>query len=124
MLKMCYYLVMNSRHFLIALAVCAACFVVVALRPEIIVSIFVLIFIGVIPGTSLTVPSWITLGIMILLLIMAIRWVFDEPVYRAYVTPKDLARRDSARRKVLRRTRVRVTAKDTTPATAPARLKI
>lgn len=95
---------MNSRHIVFTILAVAACLIAVIIRPDIIAAVIALVFVGIVPGTTLTIPSWVTLSIMLVLLIMAIRWVFDEPVYRPQATNKDLARRATARRKVIRHT--------------------
>lgn len=111
---------MNARHVIIASLIALAGAVTLIVYPDIFATLFALIFIGVVPGTSLTIPSWLSLGIMTLLLIVAIRWVFDTPVYRPQATTQDLARRAGARRKVLKH----ASSRRHTPTHKTARAKV
>lgn len=117
---------MKRHHVAITLIAALACFVAIIIRPDLIATVFAFVFLGFVPGTTLVIPSWITLGIMILLVVAGVQWIRDEPVYRSYNTPKDLARRSSARRKVLRRTRVATATKKAklAPATVEVRAKV
>ena len=114
---------MKRHHLALSIIVILALFVSITLRPDLIALLFALVFLGFIPGTTATIPSWVTLGVMTLLVVAGVRWIFDEPVYRSSATPKDLSRRAAARRKVLRRTR-RFTGTSRKTALAPTTVEV
>lgn len=115
---------MKRHHVAITLIAALACFVAVIIRPDLIATVFAFVFLGYVPGTDFTIPSWVSLAIMTILVVLGFRWIFDEPVYRTLATPKDLSRRASARRKVLRRTRVVAKKTALAPAAVEVRAKV
>lgn len=114
---------MNKRHIILGAVACITCLVALMMRPDILGALIVFVFLGMVPGTDITLPWWVTLGAMAIALIFAIRWVFDEPVYRPIATPKDRARRVTARRKVIKQTSSRAQVKHTKPVRKIARAK-
>ena len=115
---------MKRHHIALTGFATLAAFVAIIVRPDLIATIFAFVFLGYVPGTDFIIPSWISLAIMTLLVVLGFRWIFDEPVYRPLATPKDLSRRASARRKVLRRTRVVAKNATLAPAAVEVRAKV
>ena len=95
----------RRSHIIIALVI----FVLLALliKPGILSALFVLVFMGIIPGTDITLPSWGSLLTLFAALIISIPWVLYRPVYQPMATTADLARRHSARKRVLKQTAMR-----------------
>ena len=95
----------RPRHFIIASVV----FLVLAViaKPELISLFFVLVFVGIVPGTQLTIPSWVTMLGFVIALALGIRWLLDQPVYHPVATSKEKSLRTAARKRVLKQTATR-----------------
>lgn len=95
------YMEIRRHHLIIAAIVLAG--IVVMMQPSILSSLFIIIFMGIIPGTSIVIPAWLTLLGFIVLAVLAVRWLLDSPTYRPVPTSRDRTRRQAARRRVIRR---------------------
>lgn len=95
----------RPRHFSIAFVVFVGLAVIA--KPELISMFFILVFVGVVPGTQITIPSWVSMLGFVIALIFGIRWLFDQPIYHPVTTPKEKSLRAAARRRVLRQTSAR-----------------
>lgn len=102
----------RRRHIIIAIVVFAL--VAVLIKPNIVSAFFVFIFMGIVPGTNYTLPSWVSLLGLFLALMLSIRWLLYQPTYQPVATTKDRALRHAARRRVLKQTSVRTSAADAT----------
>lgn len=96
----------RPRHIIFALAVFLGLAVII--KPELISMLFVLVFLGVVPGTDITIPAWVPMLGFTVALIFSIRWLLDQPVYHPVATAKDRSLRASARRRVLKQTSPRI----------------
>jgi len=92
----------RRHHIIIAAIVLAG--IAIMVQPSLLSSLFIIIFMGIIPGTSIVIPAWLTLLGFIILAVLAVRWLLDSPAYRPVPTSRDRARRQTARRRVLRHT--------------------
>lgn len=96
----------RSRHIIFALVVFLVLAVII--KPELISMFFILVFVGVVPGTQITIPSWVPMLGFIVALIMSIRWLLDQPIYHPVATSKDKSLRAAARKRVLKQTSTRI----------------
>ena len=92
----------RRRHILIALVV----FTVVALilKPDLLSTLFIILFMGVVPGTAITLPWWLTLSVFMIALAFSVRWLLTRPAYHPVTTPSDRSQRHAARKRVLKQT--------------------
>ena len=95
----------RPRHIILTLVVFLV--LTVSLRPELISMFFILVFVGIVPGTQLTIPSWVTMLGFVIALAFGIRWLFDQPVYHPVTTSKEKSLRAAARKRVLKHTAIR-----------------
>lgn len=102
---------MEIRRSHIFFAISLIALAAALIRPDLIGRSFALIVMGVIPGTPLTIPSWVMLSVFTLALLWGIGRLKDTPVYRPYTSSHDRARRNRARRIVLRKTSVKTSAR-------------
>nr|ALS89055.1 ABC transporter transmembrane region protein [uncultured bacterium] len=93
---------MQIRPRYITLALVAIVVLALVIKPELISALFVFVFLGVIPGTQMTVPAWLSLVAFAAVFVLAIRWLLDTPVYRPAMNSQDKTRRHAARRRVLK----------------------
>ena len=98
----------RRSHIIIALAVFAL--LVLIIKPEILSALFVFLFLGIVPGTDITLPWWVMILAFLIALAFGIRWLLDQPHYQPVATNKDRALRRSARKRVLKQTSTRRTA--------------
>ncbi len=98
----------RRRHIIIAIVVFAM--VAILIKPSILSALFVFIFMGIVPGTNYTLPSWVSLLGLFLALMLSIRWLLYQPTYQPVATTKDRALRHAARRRVLKLTTPRTVA--------------
>lgn len=97
----------RRNHIIIAAAVFAL--IALLLNPGLLSAIFVFLFMGIVPGTDITLPWWVTLLGFFAALALGVRWLLDQPVYQPVATNKDLALRRTARKRVLKKTSARKT---------------
>ncbi len=95
----------RRSHIIIALAVFAL--FVLLLNPSFLSTIFVFLFLGIVPGTDITLPWWVMILAFLVALAFGIRWLLDQPVYQPVATNKDRALRHAARKRVLKQTSTR-----------------
>lgn len=90
---------MLNRKVVTALIIAAVFLLIV--RPEILGSIFALIFLGLIPGTALSIPSFIMFLIYAGVAALVIRWLVRQPMYVGNMSRQEKTARAIARKKVL-----------------------
>lgn len=95
---------MEIRRHPILISLIVISVLILFMYPELFSALFVLVFMGVVPGTAITLPSWVTLSLFVIALIFGIRWLLDQPSYRPVATHQDLSRRAAARKRVLKQT--------------------
>lgn len=97
----------RRKHIIIA----AVVFMLLAfiLKPNLLSIIFVFIFLGIIPGTDITLPWWVAILGFLFALVLGIRWLLHQPVYQPVATTKDKSLRHTARKRVLKQTSARKT---------------
>ena len=91
---------MLNRKTLTALIVVAVILLIV--RPEILGSIFALIFLGLIPGTNLSIPSLVMFLVYGIVAVLVIRWLVRQPMYIGNMSKQEQTARSIARKKVLK----------------------
>lgn len=92
----------RRRYIIISLAVFVALSVII--KTDAISKLFVLLFMGIVPGTDVVLPWWVTVFGFFIALALSIRWLLDQPMYHHETTTKDRARRNTARKRVLKQT--------------------
>lgn len=98
----------RRTHIIVAIVVFALC--ALLLNPGLLSAIFVFLFLGIVPGTDITLPWWVMILAFLIALAFGIRWLLDQPVYQPVATNKDLALRRTARKRVLKQTSTRKSA--------------
>lgn len=90
---------MKHRNILIASGLIVL--LIVLSRPEVESELLALLFLGVIPGTSIALPSWLIFTGSIITASLLLRWLHNQPLFiGSYVEQERLARQ-LARKKVL-----------------------
>jgi membrane protein implicated in regulation of membrane protease activity len=84
---------MNRQRAIISAIVLGV--IILLVRPEILGSIFALVFLGMIPGTTLSLPSLLMFAIYAIAAVLVIRWLAQQSLQ-----PEKTARA-RARKKVL-----------------------
>jgi len=74
---------------------------VVLIQPGVSNAIFALIFLGMIPGTNVSIPSWAMLLMSAIGIILAIRWITNQPLFIGSRIHQERTARQLARKKVL-----------------------
>jgi len=77
---------------------------IVLVRPEILGSLFALVFLGLIPGTTLSMPFWVMLIVYGTGLFIVIRWLARQPLYLGNMAKQEKTARQLARKKVINKT--------------------
>lgn len=95
----------RRHHILTALVV----FTVVALilKPDLLSTLFIIFFMGIVPGTAITLPWWLTLSVFTIALLFSIRWLLTRPGYHPVTTSSERSQRHIARKRVLKQTATR-----------------
>jgi len=91
---------MLNRKIVAALVIIAVVLLIV--RPEILSSIFALIFLGLIPGTDLSIPSLVMFPIYAIVAFFVLRWLIRQPLYIGNMSKQEKTARAIARKKVLK----------------------
>ncbi len=63
-------------------------------------SLFLFIFLGVIPGTDTRVPSWAMITLAVLSSALIIRWITNQPMYIGNLVEQERTARQLARKRV------------------------
>lgn len=87
------------KHILVAAGALLLLFVLV--RQEVESALLALLFLGIIPGTSISLPAWVMLVGAIVIGYAALRWLRDQPLYIGSHAEQEKLARQLARRKVL-----------------------
>ena len=74
---------------------------VLLIRPEILAAVFTLIFLGMVPGTTYSVPSVVMFAIYAVVAILVIAWLARQPMYIGNQARQEKTARALARKKVL-----------------------
>lgn len=90
---------MLNRKVVTALIIVAVFLLIV--RPEILGSIFALVFLGLIPGTDFSIPSIVMFPIYAVVAILVIYWLVRQPMYVGNMSRQEKTARSIARKKVL-----------------------
>ena len=98
---------MSRRNILVGVGL--LCLIILLVRPEILGGLFAFIFLGLIPGTQLSLPFWAMLIVYAIGAILVIRWLISQPLYVGNLAKQEKTARAIARKKV--------TAKKKSPAT-------
>jgi hypothetical protein len=91
---------MLNRKTLTVLTLVVAVLLIV--RPEILGSIFALIFLGLIPGTDWSIPSLVMFPIYAVVAIITLYWLIRQPLYIGNMSRQEKTARALARKKVLK----------------------
>lgn len=83
-------------------------------------SLFLFIFLGVIPGTDMRVPSWAMITLAVLSSALIIRWITIQPMYIGNLAEQERTARQLARKRVAHKISKRPAAKKK-PATRSVR---
>jgi len=87
----------------------------VMIQPQTISALIFFVFLGVIPGTDIVIPSWIMLPAFLLLAVLLMRWVIKQPTKAAVTTharrttatvattPRKTIRHQASRRRSIKR---------------------
>lgn len=89
---------MSRRNILVGVGL--LCLIILLVRPEILGALFAFIFLGLIPGTQLSLPFWAMLIIYALGAILVIRWLISQPLYVGNLAKQEQTARAIARKKV------------------------
>ena len=85
-----------------ALIIAAVIFLLIMLfQPNVSGALFALIFLGMIPGTTVNVPSWMMLLGSLIGMVVAIRWLSQQPMFIGNYAQQEKTARQLARKKVL-----------------------
>ena len=76
-------------------------FLIVLFQPSVSTALFALLFLGMIPGTTTSIPSWAMLLISISGIYLAIRWISNQPLFIGNHQQQERTARQLARKKVL-----------------------
>jgi hypothetical protein len=88
-------------------------------QPRIENAMLALIFLGMIPGTSISIPSWIMFLVSIVGIVTAVRWISGQPLFIGSREYQEKLARQLARKKVLAMTAAPVQAE---PQVKPQRI--
>jgi hypothetical protein len=109
----------QSRTNITAL-ICTLGVLILLFMPQVGYSLFALIFLGMIPGTNLALPSWVMFFGSVIGIFIALRWIIHQPLYIGSHAEQEKLARQLARKKVLAMTSTPAAA-DPTP-TRPRRI--
>lgn len=84
---------------------------VLLIRPDILGVIFALVFLGMIPGTTLSLPFWLMLIVYVLGALIIVRWLAQQPMYVGNMSRQEKTARAIARKKVISKTKKKPTAR-------------
>ncbi|TAH33288.1 hypothetical protein EYC58_01510 [Candidatus Saccharibacteria bacterium] len=98
---------MDIRRWHITTALMACALLTLLLKPDLLSTLFIIFFMGIVPGTAITLPWWATLSVFAIALLFSIRWLLTRPGYHAVTTAKDRSDRHAARKRVLKQTATR-----------------
>lgn len=105
------------RIIAITLLICAALALIT--HPAFMGVIFELVFLGIIPGTALSIPFWIMLPASVLIGFLAIRWIMGQPMYIGNLEHQEKTARALARKNVAKKVaKHRATSKGKASTTA------
>lgn len=76
--------------------------ILLIVRPEILGSVFALIFLGLIPGTDWSIPSLVMFLVYAVVAVLVIRWLVRQPLYIGNMSKQEKTARAIARKKVLK----------------------
>jgi hypothetical protein len=68
--------------------------------PTIITVIFELILLGAVPGTTISIPFWVMLPLMVFLGFIVVHWLSHQPLYIGNLEYQEKLARQLARKKV------------------------
>ena len=88
---------MSRRNVLVGVGL--LCLIILLVRPEILGALFAFIFLGLIPGTQLSLPFWAMLIIYAVGAILVIRWLISQPLYVGNLAKQEKTARAIARKK-------------------------
>ena len=72
-------------------------------RPEIMGGLFAFVFLGMIPGTQYSLPTWLMFVVYILGIMFVIRWLVRQPLYIGSLSRQEKTARAIARKKITSR---------------------
>ena len=90
-----------KRIIIVLFAFIALC--VALTSPYVLNTIVNFVFLGLIPGTDITVPFWLMLIAFIAVTILLIRWLTNQPLYIGSLASQEQTARQIARKKIAKK---------------------
>lgn len=91
-----------STRFRISISILIV--IVALVQPSIMDAFLTFLFIGIIPGTAITLPFWLMSLLLVTVAYVAIRWVSKDPIYIGDTPHQQQQNKKAARDYVLRKT--------------------
>ncbi len=98
---------MDIRRIALIIVLVVFSLVALLLKPDLLSTLFILFFMGIVPGTAITLPWWLNLSVFTIALLLSIRWLLTRPGYHPVTTSSERSQRHIARKRVLKQTATR-----------------
>lgn len=93
---------MNMRRNIAIIILAIGCLLFV-LHPSTLNAVFALIFLGLLPGTSVSIPFWIMLPATLCIAFVLVRWIMHQPMYIGSLETQEKTARTLARKNVAKK---------------------